>query len=242
MFFRLHRPVNSEPVPVVLTLPSGQVRLHLVSNPRARRYILRLQPDLSARLTIPRGGSRAEALRFAERCRPWIDRQLLRQASRPIAPVAWTLGTEILFRGMPCRFELSSRGAPWIQLGSEVFQAANPSGDLRPDAERFLRRLAGTELVSRAAELATVGQFTLRRVTVRNQRSRWGSCSRRGSLSLNWRLVQTPPFVSDYIIFHELAHLKEMNHSARFWAEVRRLCPDYLRAECWLKAHSALLR
>jgi predicted metal-dependent hydrolase len=78
-------------------------------------------------------------------------------------------------------------------------------------------------------------------VTVRNQRSRWGSCSRRGTISLNWRLVQAPGFVRDYLVLHELAHLKEMNHSRRFWSEVARLCPDFAEAERWLKQHSTLL-
>jgi hypothetical protein len=77
---------------------------------------------------------------------------------------------------------------------------------------------------------------------VRNQRTRWGSCSRRGNISLNWRLIQTPPFVRDYICLHELAHLRQMNHSERFWSEVARLCPDYLHAEKWLKQNSRLLR
>jgi predicted metal-dependent hydrolase len=79
----------------------------------------------------------------------------------------------------------------------------------------------------------------MRRVIVRNQKSRWGSCSVRGTISLNWRLIQVPDFVRDYIILHELAHLRHLNHSARFWAEVKRVCPDYLAAEVWLKKNSA---
>jgi predicted metal-dependent hydrolase len=79
-------------------------------------------------------------------------------------------------------------------------------------------------------------------VTVRNQRTRWGSCSRRGTISLNWRLIQTPPFVSDYIILHELMHLREMNHSPRFWRQVETVCPGYRTAEEWLKPHASLLR
>jgi predicted metal-dependent hydrolase len=83
--------------------------------------------------------------------------------------------------------------------------------------------------------------LTVRRVTVRSQRTRWGSCSRRGTISLNWRLIQTPAFVQDYIHLHELAHLIEMNHSEKFWRQVERLCPDYLAAERWLKQHRNLL-
>jgi predicted metal-dependent hydrolase len=82
----------------------------------------------------------------------------------------------------------------------------------------------------------------VKRVTVRNQKTRWGSCSSRGTISLNWRLIQTPDFVRDYIILHELAHLRHMNHSARFWQEVKRLCPDLATAKQWIKVHRQLLQ
>lgn len=76
-------------------------------------------------------------------------------------------------------------------------------------------------------ELAALHGIGVARVSVRNQRSRWGSCSRRGTISLNWRLIQTPEEVRDYIILHELPHRRHMNHSLRFWQEVERLCPGY---------------
>ena len=117
-----------------------------------------------------------------------------------------------------------------------------PALNLRPAVENHLRRLAVRELPPRVLELASLHQLTVRRVTVRDQKSRWGSCSRRGTISLNWRLVQTPIQVRDYIILHELMHLREMNHSARYWREVERVCPDYLAAERWLKQHPDLLR
>jgi predicted metal-dependent hydrolase len=82
----------------------------------------------------------------------------------------------------------------------------------------------------------------VRAVSVRNQRSRWGSCSRSATVSLNWRLVQMPAAVSDYIILHELAHLRVMNHSAKYWRVVAQLCPDYRAAEAWLKAHGRQLQ
>jgi len=77
---------------------------------------------------------------------------------------------------------------------------------------------------------------------VRNQRTRWGSCSRRGVISLNWRLIQLPAFVSDYVVLHELMHRRQLNHSDKFWREVEQVCPDYRSAERWLKQHSGLLR
>ncbi len=82
----------------------------------------------------------------------------------------------------------------------------------------------------------------IHRVSVRNQRSRWGSCSARGTISLNWRLIQTPPFVRDYIILHELMHRREMNHSKRFWAHVELVYPEWREAERWLKENAKLLR
>ncbi len=82
----------------------------------------------------------------------------------------------------------------------------------------------------------------IKQVTVRNQpRSRWGSCSSTGTISLNWRLVQTPDAVRDYIIHHELMHLREMNHSARFWARVEEVCPAWRDAERWLKRNGSLV-
>src|SRR5580765_1430672 len=112
---------------------------------------------------------------------------------------------------------------------------------MRPQVQSFLWGLAARELPARVFELAAGHRVHVSRVTVRNQRSRWGSCSRRGTISLNWRLVQTPLFVRDYIILHELAHLKEMNHSRRFWNEVERLCPEFEKAEKWLKEYSRVL-
>jgi hypothetical protein len=215
----------------------------LVRNTRARRYVLRLRPNGSARVTIPRGGSAAEARRFAERNKGWVERELQRFATRPTRPKEWLIGTEILFRGELVKIEAGVNGESGrIRLGSEVIQVADPAADLRPAIERHLWRLAAKELPSRVLEYAAVHQVPVRRITVRNQRSRWGSCSRRGTISLNWRLIQAPPFVRDYICLHELMHLREMNHSARFWREVERVCPDYETAERWLKQHSALLK
>lgn len=140
------------------------------------------------------------------------------------------------------RLETAANGASaLIRFGGEAVPLADSTGDLRPAVEKHLRQLAARELPPRVLELSALHQLPVRRVTVRNQRSRWGSCSRRGTISLNWRLVQAPGFVRDYLVLHELAHLKEMNHSRRFWSEVARLCPDFSEAERWLKQNSRLL-
>jgi predicted metal-dependent hydrolase len=230
------------PAEASLRVGARAVRLRFVRHRRARRYVLRLCPDGVARVTIPRGGSDAEARRFAQRNAVWLERQLLRQASQPARPTFWPLGTEILYRGESVRFELDGDSQTGrIRFANEVLCVPDIGGDLRPAIEWHLRRLAACELPARVAEFTALHQLSVRRVTVRNQRSRWGSCSRRGTISLNWRLVQTPVFVRDYIILHELAHLKEMNHSRRFWKEVERLCPEFEKAEKWLKLNSRLL-
>jgi len=224
-------------------LSERRISLVLIRNPRARRYLLRLRPDGSARVTIPRGGSTAEARRFAERHLGWLERELHRLSTRPTRPKKWLLGTKILLRGQLVKIEAGINGENGrIRFGNEVVKVSDPAADLRSAIERHLWRLAVKEMPLRVLEYAAVHQLPVRRITVRNQRSRWGSCSRRGTISLNWRLIQSPPFVRDYIILHELMHLREMNHSVRFWREVKRVCPCHETAEQWLKQHSSLLR
>jgi len=218
-----------------------QVKLLLVCNGRARRYVLRLCADGTARVTIPRGGSATEGKKFAQRHVSWLERQLLRQATQTTIPKPWFSGTKILFRGEPIALEAGLNGeTSAVRVGNELVKVRDASADLRTEIESHLWRLAAQEVPERVVELAALHRIRIERVTVRNQRSRWGSCSRRGTISLNWRLVQAPLFVRDYIILHELAHVKEMNHSRRFWSEVARLCPGYETAEKWLKQNRLL--
>jgi len=225
-----------------LALTERQIPLAMIRNPRARRYVLRLRPDGSARVTIPRGGSRAGARSFAERNVAWLERGLQRLLTRASRPKEWSIGTEIYFRGELAMIQPGVTGTTsHIRFASEAIKVTEPAGDLRGVMERHLWKLAATELPPRVVKYAAIHQLTVHRVMVRNQRSRWGSCSRRGTISLNWRLIQAPPFVRDYLILHELMHLREMNHSARFWREVESVCPGYRAAEDWLKQHSGLL-
>ena len=223
-----------------LRLGSRRVPLLLIRHPRARRYRLRLKPDGTARVTIPRGGSTAEARRFVERSRAWLEQQFAKLEAQPRQSADWKIGSEILFRGEQIQITFGENGE--LRFGSEVLPAGDPDANFRPAIENHLRRLAARELPLRVGELARQHGLVVNRVTVRNQRTRWGSCSRRGTISLNWRLIQAPGFVRDYIILHELAHTLEMNHSDRFWRQVETLCPDYRNAERWLKQHQAALR
>jgi predicted metal-dependent hydrolase len=106
---------------------------------------------------------------------------------------------------------------------------------LQARAQAALQRLAQRELPARVQHLSATHGIAVSAISVRAQRTRWGSCSPRGEISLNWRLVQVPEWVRDYVILHELAHRRHLNHSTRFWEEVKRLCPDYEAAETWLR-------
>ena len=212
----------------------------MVQNPRARRYLLRLRPDGVARVTIPRRGTISAARDFASRNVRWLERQFQRLADQPKNTAEWKVGTEIYFRGELARIEMDANGS--ILFGTEQILVSDASADLRPAIQKHLRKLASQELSHRVTELAALHDVNVSRVSVRNQKSRWGSCSRKGTISLNWRLIQSPNFVRDYIILHELAHREQMNHSRNFWREVERLCPEYLLAERWLKKHAKILR
>ena len=141
----------------------------------------------------------------------------------------------------PCPGPELRLGRIAVCLAADVFSLRSSDGDLRPALEAQFARRAKVELPARAWELAAETGAPMRQGSVRNQRSRWGSCSARGTISLNWRLVQTPDSVRDYIIYHELAHLREMNHSDRFWARVAETCPGWREAERWLKRHGSLV-
>lgn len=107
---------------------------------------------------------------------------------------------------------------------------------------RILRDRASRELPGLVLELAARHGLMVTRISVRDQRTRWGSCGRDGHICLNWRLVLMPSTVRDYVVIHELMHLKQMNHSRRYWALVADACPEYRVARQWLREHGDSLR
>lgn len=234
------RPRTSQPAS--LTVGADTVPLQLIRHQRAKRYVLRVRRDGSVRVTIPRGGSIAYALQFAGKHSEWIARQR-QQRQADARPHAWTHGTKILFRGDWVILTAQVEGeVQVIRFADQAVTVPLAAADWRPAMENHLWSLAGKELPARTFQLAGHHHLELQRVVVRNQRSRWGSCSRKRTISLNWRLIQAPLAVRDYLILHELMHLREMNHSRRFWRLVEGACPGYQSAEAWLNAHAFLLR
>jgi predicted metal-dependent hydrolase len=130
------------------------------------------------------------------------------------------------------------KSAPWIAKQRQK-SIARPAVAHPNEAE--LRRRASQELPPALMALAAVHGITVSRVSVRNQRSRWGACSARGSITLNWRLILVPDFVREYVMVHELMHRRELNHSIRFWRHVAAACPRRDEARRWLRAEGPRL-
>jgi predicted metal-dependent hydrolase len=134
---------------------------------------------------------------FAVRNAGWLEEQFQRLAAKPKSPATLQVGMEILFRGESVPIESDADGS--IRFDTEQLKVPDSSTDLRPAIQKHLRQLAAQELPKRVIELADARGVQVFRISVRNQKSRWGSCSRNGTISLNWRLSQAPDFVRDYI-------------------------------------------
>jgi predicted metal-dependent hydrolase len=132
----------------------------------------------------------------------------------------------------------AEKHAGWVARQRERL----PRGGPAVEEHRALRERAARELPPRLIELARQHGVTVSRVSVRNQRSRWGSCGRDGHICLNWRLVLMPCWVSDYVLIHELMHLKRMDHSPAYWRLVADAYVEYRAARQWLRMHGPLLR
>jgi predicted metal-dependent hydrolase len=220
--------------------PTSPDRIEFVRTPRARRYILRIRPDGSLRVTVPRWGSKREARDFVARQRRWIERErqrvLQEHGSRE-----WHDGSEIWLRGERVRVSVvAENGDVAISYGDRRVSAPHVA-DIRAAIEQDLRQLARQELEPRLRELAAQHDLRPGRVSIRNQRSRWGSCAREGNIALNFRLVQMPPAIRDYVLLHELMHLRQQNHSRRFWRLVEQVCPGFKEAERWLRVQGKAL-
>ena len=125
------------------------------------------------------------------------------------------------------------RSSEWISRQLLKHQSAPPV--VHPDQDA-LRTRAAKELPAQLLALARAHDIPVTRISIRNQRSRWGACSSRGSITLNWRLILVPDFVREYVMIHELMHRRELNHSKRFWKHVAAACPRHREARTWLLA------
>ncbi len=224
-----------------VALAGQALPVDFIRHPKARVYRLLLRRDGVARVTVPRFGTLGEARNFLMRHAEWLESRYRAHLADSARNAADPLRPEIRFRGGLVPVSVSEDGKELL-LGQARFPVPRlRDPGLPARASAALRKLAATELPARVEELSSLHGIAVTRVAVRNQRTRWGSCSPRGVVSLNWRLVQVPEAVRDYVILHELAHRRHMNHSERFWDEVRRLCPDFEVSERWLRENSRIV-
>ena len=224
-----------------LNTSSGRmIRVRLSVNPRAKKLILRLDQKRGEAVAVaPSERKLAEAADFARAKLDWIEHHLDAQPAR----VALEDGALIPLRGRACKLSLEGHGrmARLIEGDPQILSLPGAPETLPSRALRALKKMAKADLSEAVARHAAALEVAPARISVKDTRSRWGSCSHQRNLSFSWRLVLAEPFVLDYVAAHEVAHILEMNHSRAFWATVERTYPDWRRARDWLKVHGPSL-
>jgi hypothetical protein len=209
-----------------------EVRVRL--NPRARRMIVKVNPATGeVSVTAPTRRGLSAALDFARGEREWIARQL----AKVPGPVALSTGATLPFRGRAHEISAAARGPAPVWAEDGVIWVRGDAAHASRRVLDFLKREARTVFEARALHHSAKLDVKPSRITVRDTLSRWGSCSSARALSFSWRLIMAPDFVLDYVVAHEVAHLREMNHGARFWAHVKKLHPEMETAQAWLRTN-----
>ncbi len=206
---------------------------------RAHRIGLRIDAaERRVELVLPCGVPAEFGLRFLRDKRRWI---VARLDALP-RPVPFVEGAIVPLLGVPHRIRRSLDPAtPPVWIADGEIQVRGDPAHIPRRVRDYLAALAHDELARRARPLAAQIGHRIARVSVRDTRSRWGSCSSSGNLSFSWRLIFAPGPVIDYVVAHEVAHLAEMNHGPRFWRLVERLMPGNAGARGWLDRHRAEL-
>ncbi|MEM9421643.1 MAG: SprT family zinc-dependent metalloprotease [Pseudomonadota bacterium] len=203
---------------------------------RARRLILRVARPNTIRVTCPSKRHVRDALKMVSARREWIARRL-KETPTPI-PFAPGIILPIFGKPTPIVKDENTRRAARIEADQLVTGGTTPKAITRR-VETALRKLMLNTCQKNAQQLAATLGVEVNAVTVRQMTSRWGSCTHDGNVCFNWRLVFAPPTVLHYVVAHEIAHLKHMDHSAAFWSVVETLDPDYQIADQWLRDHGA---
>jgi hypothetical protein len=204
---------------------------------RARRVRVTVDRAGTVEVVLPQRMPLRAAEEAVVELRPWIDRRLADVGRQRAAVTARGdtlpyLGQTLAVRTEPGRSRVTRRGDTLLV----------PDGaDTRDAIERWYRRMARDEFRRRLDRACAIGGFSYTRLTIRDQRTRWGSCSRGGAMSFNWRLMLAPEAVLDYVVWHEVCHLEFMDHSPRFWGLVARYCPDHRQHAAWLRRNAGTL-
>jgi predicted metal-dependent hydrolase len=203
---------------------------------RARRVSVRVDAHAGVEVVLPARASAREADAAMDELRPWIERRLaaVAAARARVAPhpgYVPYLGARLALRPQDGRTRVARRGGELLVPGAATEQAL----------ERWYRRMARAEIAARLEEVTARLGRRHSALSIRGQRTRWGSCSAAGALSFNWRLLLAPEAVLEYVIWHEACHLLVMDHSRRFWALLERHLPGYREPRRWLRANGGAL-
>lgn len=215
---------------------SPPVEIVLKRSARARRFSLRVSRlDGRVTLSLPARAREAEAMDFARAQEGWLRETL---AGMPVR-AGVGIGSMLPVEGrMLCLTQGTGRA---VRVEEEALLIPGDPGQAGVRAAAFLKALARERLVAASDRYAGMIGRRVERVTLRDTRSRWGSCAADGALMYSWRLIMAPPAVLDYVAAHEVAHMVEMNHSDRFWAVVERLYPGWQVHRKWLHTHGQAL-
>ncbi len=228
------------PAQPLLPLPTEQPAICWRRSTRARRVSLRIDARTGqVVVTLPQRAAKAAGVALLNDNAAWVRARL---AALPEA-VRFEPGSTVTIDGTPhaIRHATGQRGGAWIE-GGALFVTGEPAF-LSRRVRDFLRAEARRRFSAQVLDKARQAGLAPSRVTVKDTRSRWGSCSPDGVLMFCWRLVMAPPFVQDYVVAHEVAHLRHLNHGRDFWRLCDSLSPDRARAEAWLQREGAgLLR
>ena len=221
-----------------ITLKGMPVSYGVRRSDRARRS--RIDVDLrGVRVVVP-SGSRVNPERLLAEHADWVlEKQAAYEAERQRVPERrFEPGATFPYRGEPHEVVVERRSASAVEDGTlRLARHHVVETSIERALECLFRRRARDAFTAVAESYASRMAVSYDRIEVRNQRTRWGSCSSNGTLSLNWRLVLGPPDVLEYVVVHELAHLQESNHSAAFWSIVEEWLPDYEERRAWLREH-----
>jgi predicted metal-dependent hydrolase len=226
----------------LLRIDGKPVAVTVKLNPRARRLIVKVHPSTGeVSVVAPSKRSVDNALNFARGETDWIAERL--KQVPPAVPLG--LGARILYRGVEyvIRRGEGRRTPVWIDRedGGRIIRVTGQSEHVARRVVDFLKREARKALEARAFDFAGRLGTAPKHITVRDTASRWGSCSTQRSLSFSWRLILAPSFVLDYVVAHEVAHMREMNHGPRFWRVVEDLVGDVEAPQIWLREKGSLL-
>lgn len=229
----------------LLELDDRQVDVRIVENPRTTRLTLRLVPasktQESLKVTVPPGTPDREIDQFLHKNRHWASARLARLPQVNVIRE----GAVIPLRGEPHTIVHSGIGRGIVSIGMEehgkVIRVFGDPRFLSRKVQDFLKRQARKDLTKAVTQHAAALGVKPKSITLRDTTSRWGSCSSSGALNFSWRIILAPPEVLDYLAAHEVAHLREMNHSDRFWTLVESICPEMERHKAWLRSHGQKL-